>query len=506
MSNATPSRGRTEYVRLLAQAYLRGATGTIECRSGPNHRTFHFRSGRPIGLQSERAKDSVEAVLVKGGFVSDMNLGRILKSSTGGESIDELLVRHARADADALHRRLERWMMGAISTPLGWPRSDCRLIPVVKHLPLIERLAIGVHVPVLRALWRGVGRHLTDGEARADLAALPAQLLWSTSTLPLALRELDLDPAYQGLQEVLDQGRMLADVLTDITDRAGTLVRLMWFLEVAGTVRRGPPGPDPEPVTPPTAEAEPVDEAPLDPEVVKLVAAVEDGHDLRMQGDYYRFLMISRNSPAERIVMTCRRLQRRWGATAERADLPEPARALVQELLGTLPLVYRTLSDPTRRAEYDRRLQAGRAPTAGGLQAADRSVLDATKRVDGTSGGATPGDLAAAQERLDAGDFAKAAGILDYLRRENPSDPDVLAALGWARFQLGGDSGADAAEDYLRLALTFEPTHLKALEYASKLAIQQGENDVAESRLRRLLAKDPNARWARRALRAIQQE
>jgi predicted Zn-dependent protease len=242
----------------------------------------------------------------------------------------------------------------------------------------------------------------------------------------------------------------------------------------------------------------------MDPAMAKLVAAVQEGYDLRMQSDYYSFLMISRSSPAERVRKTCGRLQQRWAAAAGKPELPPATRAQVEELMSTLPLVYRTLADPARREEYDRRLAAGRAPTVGGLRGADRAALAATRRVDGSSDGASPGDLAAAQERLDAEDYPRAAGILDHLRMQSPSDPDVLAALGWARFHMGGDGGAEAAEDYLRLALTFEPAHPKALEYAAKVAIDQGQSEVAESRLRRLLAKDPSARWARKALREIQ--
>jgi len=505
MSDPTPSRGRTEYVRLLAQSYLRGSTGTVETRSARNHRVFHLQGGRPVGLESDRPQDSIESVLIKGDFVSDLNLGRIIKSSTGGEPLDDLLVRHARVDASPLRKRLEKWMMGAISTPLGWAKSDSRFTPVAKHSALVERRAIGVAVPVLRALWRGVGKHLTDAEAKADLASHAGELLYASPTFERAVAELDLDAAYQRLGQMLEGGATIDILLHRLTDRAGTGVRLLWFLEVAGAIQRAPP----ETAGPRRLSAGrasvPSAPAGLDPAMAKLVAAVQEGYDLRMQGDYYSFLMISRSSPGDRIKKTCGRLQQRWSSTAGRGDLPPETQRLVEELLGALPLVYRTLADPARREEYDRRLAAGRAPTVGGLRGADRSALENTRRAGGARDGASPGDLSAAQECLDAGDHARAAGILEQLRMQNPSDPDVLAALGWARFHLG-EGGAEAAEDYLRLALTFEPSHDKALEYAAKVALEQGQTDVAESRLRRLLAKDPSQRWARKELRALQED
>jgi tetratricopeptide (TPR) repeat protein len=456
-------------------------------------------------MESERPQDAIEAVLSRGDFVSDLNLGRVIKASTGGEPLDEMLVQHARVDGIALRKRLEKWMAGGISTPLSWAKSDSKFTPITKHTPLIERRAIGVDVPVLRALWRGVGKHLTDAEAKAELATQASIPMHAGTSLSRAIGELELDPSYRRLQDLLEGGRLISDLLADLSDRAGTGVRLLWFLEVAGAIQRTPAERVPAPrLAMHTSTLSSALPSTMDPAMAKLVAAVQEGYDLRMKSDYYSFLMISRSSPAERVQKTCGRLQQRWAAAADKPALPSATRAQVEELMSTLPLVYRTLADPARREEYDRRLAAGRAPTVGGLRGADRAALAATRRVDGSSDGASPGDLAAAQERLDAEDYPRAAGILDHLRMQSPSDPDVLAALGWARFHMGGDGGAEAAEDYLRLALTFEPAHPKALEYAAKVALDQGQSEVAESRLRRLLAKDPSARWARKALREIQ--
>ncbi len=523
----TPSdfSGRTEFIRVFAEAYLRGKTGSVTTTAGRSRRVFHLRDGHVIGLESDRPQDSLESVLVKGKFISDLNLRRLLRAATGGEPLDALLVRHARVDRDALHKRLVRWMMGAVSTPVGWPRSDTTFTAVKEHTDLVERQAIGVHIPVLRALWRGVGKHMTAGEAKTELSALPPNPLLAGSSLPIALRELDLDSSHQRLGELLAAGRRTDELIAEVGDRAGTVVRLLWFLEAAGAIRRGiVPTSRPAPALRgrrPTAaqmEATRVPGAPspgplgrgarpsggrrVHGELDKLVAAVEDGHDRRMQGDYYRFLMIGRESPAQRIESTCDRLQQRWTSTLARTDLPDDTRERVAELISVLPLVHRTLVDPKRRAEYDRRLAAGRAPTVGGIRGADTSVLESTKRAEG--GGASPGDLAAATELIDDGDFERAAAILDHLRMHHPSEPDIMAALGWARFHIGGEAGADAAEDYLRLALTFEPSHAKALEYASRVAMESGRNDVAESRLRRLLARDPSVSWARKALRDLQ--
>jgi hypothetical protein len=106
------------------------------------------------------------------------------------------------------------------------------------------------------------------------------------------------------------------------------------------------------------------------------------------------------------------------------------------------------------------------------------------------------------QTLIEDGDFETAFVHLQKLRDADPSSPDILAALGWAawRSEAHGTNAYDGPEDFLLLALTFDPEHPKSLEYFARIAIETGDIESARNRLLQVLQADPDAGWAREAL------
>ena len=80
------------------------------------------------------------------------------------------------------------------------------------------------------------------------------------------------------------------------------------------------------------------------------------------------------------------------------------------------------------------------------------------------------------------------------------------ADLGWAEWRTKGAAKNDTepADEYLRLALTFEPAHTRALEYHARIAMDTGNKDEAIARLKRILKADSSANWARQAIAGIE--
>ena len=103
---------------------------------------------------------------------------------------------------------------------------------------------------------------------------------------------------------------------------------------------------------------------------------------------------------------------------------------------------------------------------------------------------------------LEAQDFDSAYPLLINARKERPSCPDTLSALGWAAWRTGnlGTNAYDGPEDFLLLALTFDAKHPKALEYYARIAIDKGEVETARNRLLQVLQVSPDAAWAKEAL------
>ena len=149
-------------------------------------------------------------------------------------------------------------------------------------------------------------------------------------------------------------------------------------------------------------------------------------------------------------------------------------------VLAGVQLVWRTLTDDHHREEYDKRNAQGRAPKVGDLRGASAAPSPTS------SGPAAPPPgprLAPAHEKarklMDQGKHKEALSALkEELRVDNPSDPDIMADLGWATWKLQGGKNGDA-EEFLRLALTFDDRHLLGLEYLAKVLVDKGDTETA---------------------------
>jgi tetratricopeptide (TPR) repeat protein len=342
-----------------------------------------------------------------------------------------------------------------------------------------------------------------------------------------------------------------------MSDPAGNLTKLLWLLEVVGLLSRtgrarvedadlvhrmsvraevgGPAsesagektGQEPQ-VTPPPQEAPKGDAsarsensrmraaalraAAQDPKT--LSAAIRADHKRRMGKTYYEFLDVGADSSPTAIQTVCSRLLRRWQGASRNKALPSDVRALADELAKGCALVARTLGDPARKQEYDRRMARGQAPKLEGIRGARAEAIRSTnprgRHPDSTAPQTDPhlravptgsDEHAKARELLARSDFDAAVPLLQRARRKAPSDPGVLAELGWAVYKAQGKAHNPAeADEFLRLAMTFDPQHAAGLEYLARIAVDGKDQELAARRLRKLLGANPNHRWARRAV------
>ena len=103
---------------------------------------------------------------------------------------------------------------------------------------------------------------------------------------------------------------------------------------------------------------------------------------------------------------------------------------------------------------------------------------------------------------MGQGKHKEALGVLKELRVDNPSDPDIMADLGWATWKIQGGKNGDA-EEFLRLAITFDDRHLLGLEYLARVLVEKGDTDTARVLVQRLSKLDPESVWAKKALRNL---
>jgi hypothetical protein len=505
----------------VAKASSQLLTGTFEVSAGERWCRLHLRRGNPIWAET-----------------------------SSGDEPD-------RADPAAC----TAWMEEAIAAPLAWEPSETRF-EEHRTLPIEAlRQAFSVDVSVRRALWKGVQRHIDLGDLLPSVIDPAGGPLHPTLGLWSAIAEIEIGEPYSQLPDALGSGLTVDELLLEIPDRSGILMKLVWMLEVIELVERpraarpwpktDPRGRRPtprrpkriaaEPPPPPSAESDksPADfswwsggKPPSKPARAEttpggappssprrstvpsgggpssgaappreIEALIRKEHNRRMGQDYYTFLGLASKAPGRSVERSCRQLLRRWNVFSRRRDLSPTSKKQIEELLGSLQLVYRTLGRTDRKVEYDRRVDRGSPPVVGAIPAASASVLRETAAASKARGGASSSSLLAAMRAMDASNWDRALAILQTLRRQNPSDSDVLAELGWCAHNHGG--AGDAPEEYLLLAITFNPDHRKALEYLASLALEAGEIETVRRRLQKLTKLDPQNRWARRTLRHL---
>ena len=107
-----------------------------------------------------------------------------------------------------------------------------------------------------------------------------------------------------------------------------------------------------------------------------------------------------------------------------------------------------------------------------------------------------------ARSLVEKGDYKGALPLLEKARFECPTSPDVLADLGWCiwRTRDFNPTAQHEADEYLRLALSFDERHLPTLEYQARVALEMEDHDAAVQALKRLLTVQPGHEWATRFL------
>jgi len=98
---------------------------------------------------------------------------------------------------------------------------------------------------------------------------------------------------------------------------------------------------------------------------------------------------------------------------------------------------------------------------------------------------------------MDGGDYERAIPQLQKLRLDGALNADVMSALGWCKWKIGLNK---EAEDEIALALSLEPRHVQALEYAARIALHQNKKKRAKKRILFLLQQEPEHQWANSVL------
>jgi len=256
----------------------------------------------------------------------------------------------------------------------------------------------------------------------------------------------------------------------------------------------------------------------------------------RIDLDHYAFLSIDDDASQEQIEAAYQALAPRYRLRNLSPDVQGDTRSKAKQLLSRLVRAYDELSQPARRASYDARLERTRRTAGMTSRAEPTSEVDFPSVTDSGIGQAPvpppkatvtdaawwPGSsdpsalsrrrsrlareegdtLVAAHQAMARSDFQTAAGLLEGLRARMPSDPDVLAELGWCRFAMAprNPRAIDKAMEWVDLALAFRPDGASALEAKARILCTTDRDEEAVTALKRLMRRQPDSSWVREEL------
>ena len=535
-AQAVGKHDRETFVRVFFSLFRNRRTGVLEVTFGKKCRQLYFIGGEPIAFRSDLPEDDLGRTLANAGLIPEKQINWIREKLGEGESLEHAIIMSGALTAAQINEHKQARLLTNIGSPLLWGSGDWQFQPNPRlHVNHIDS-ALRPEISSNAALWNAVGQHVSMDAVFPQVTDPQAGLVALDPLCSALFASLSVEEDFKTLLDVIGNGSSVEDIFRQIPDSTGNLVKLLWFLEAAGLVHRegrpqdstldqmidaacaAPPSSAPSTVpakAPVKAAAKATAETPADDgakpdeqgERKRRPPLTDDqlraAHRKRMGRDFYSFLGLPPTAPKHAIDRKCKGLARRWRIPGKQRALEPEVQEKVDHLLAGVQLVWRTLTDDKHRAEYDKRLQQGRAPKVGDLRSASSSPA-------GKNSGATqaaqeasvPKELQQARQLMDNNKFKEALSVLKKARVDDPSSPDIMADLGWATWKLQGAKNGDA-EEFLRLALTFDNNHLRGLEFLARVLVEQNDIDTARVLLQRLTKLSPDSAWAKKALKNL---
>jgi tetratricopeptide (TPR) repeat protein len=543
---ANGTHDRETFVRVFLSLFRSRRTGILDIHFGKKSRKLYFLGGEPIAFRSDLPEDDLGRTLVNAGLIAEKQVNWIRQKLTEGEVLEQAIVMSGSLTTSQIAEHKRGRLHANIGSPLLWgsgtwafePRPQVR----VNQIDPTLRPETGS----LAALWAAVGQHVSMDEVFPAVTDPKAGLVGLDPLCGALFPSLEVSDAFSGVVDAIGPGSTVEDIFRQVPDNTGNLVKLLWFLEAAGLVHREGRPRDPSlnemiqsafdnwkpaaapkttqkaaaPKTTQKAAAPKAadsggspkkampDEAKADAGGAKKRRPpltddqIRSTHRKRIGRDFYSFLGLPPSSPKPAIDRKCKGLARRWRLPGKQRALSPEINQKVGELLAGVQLVWRTLTNETHRAEYDKRMEQGRAPKVGEIHGGS------PPGETGGSAGIAADEISMnpahqrARAHMEQDQYTDALKLLKQARVDDPSSPDIMADIGWATWKIQGAKNGDA-EEFLRLALTFDNNHARGLEFLAKVMVDQGNLDVAQTLIVRLSKVAPDSKWAKKALQNL---
>ncbi len=419
-SSEAVTRGRHDretYVRTLIRLRRTQQTGVLRVNHPDGCRQLYLLDGQPLDYRSDLVEDALDEDLVEAGLLPRARIGWFRERLGQGEYLENALLDAGVITAEDMNALRQRRLQQGVGAPLEWGNGTWEFEPAEGLEAGAVEPELRPEVPFVQALWAAVCKQVDMDEVLPIVTDRAAGGFVPTAELPAAIHLLGLDPPLNALPALLGAGAAVDHLARKLPECSGDLVRLLWFLEAGGLVKRSQeipettqaavgssrsPGavelPAPEPrahsEAPPPSETPPLSEskepvaAPPAPAITGGNPAVAQAYTSRMGSDYYTFLQVPPGSDPATIKVACRQLAQQWHALAADPQLGSEDRARLQELLRGVQQAWSTFTDAKRKAAYDEQLAAGTAPRVEGAEGSATSAQPTRGFQMGPNGGA----------------------------------------------------------------------------------------------------------------------
>jgi hypothetical protein len=393
-SNDAVTRGRHDretYVRTLIRLRRTQQTGVLRVNHPDGCRQLYLLDGQPLDYRSDLVEDALDEDLVEAGLLPRARIGWFRERLGQGEYLENALLDAGVITGEEMNAVRQRRLQQGVGASLEWGEGTWEFEPAEGLEAGAVEPELRPEVPFVQALWAAVCKQVDMDEVLPLVTDRAAGGFVPTAELPAAIQLLGLDPPLNALPELLGAGAAVDHLARKLPECSGDLVRLLWFLEAGGLVKRsqeipratnaavesgGSPGAtdSPVPASEAHSEAGPSSQqqtpaaAPPSPAITGGNPTVAQVYAARMGSDYYTFLKVPQGSDPATIKVACRQLAQQWHALAANPQLDSGDRTRVQELLRGVQQAWSTFTDAKRKAAYDDQLAAGTAPRVEGAE------------------------------------------------------------------------------------------------------------------------------------------
>jgi hypothetical protein len=526
----TQELGRQSYAAVLFGLHRAERTGVLEVKQGRVWRKVYLVQGTPVLYESSVAKERLSKTLVQAGLVDEKPLSKIVAGLKPGEALETRILLEGLVGPEELQAHKRSYLERGAAAALAWKKPKFHFHSRDSVGTSIDPALLPLVHP-LRGLWAATKQNVSMDEALPIANDPDAGLIHGTEALTDMLTAMAVETPLDSLGTLLSEsGLSFEELFGKVGDKSGHLAPLIWLLQAVGLVTRSSkeinprlaklaaginldgetplfPEPPKKPQAAPPQVVVATETAPASEDSASQNRTAEHLPQLlstarthRSGKDFYAFLDLESDARTDAIQEALDRYMKLWQSAADTEGLPPDAIDDAQALLAAAQRVSTVLLDPQSRESYNIKLNIGVSEDLIALEGQGNNPAVSEEDVEAE----LSQRLEAAQKAVEEGD-SSGVSMLSQLRVLHPSNPDVLAALGWATWKFAEDDDS-SGQEFLQIALTFDPRHTLALEYLGKIAQDEGDLEQVADLAGRVQKLEPENAWAKDAVNTVETE